>query len=191
MTDSGRQISSSPWRRLGAELPAYADSILLVGPGTEQCAGKIDLSKAVRWNPLAGESRPEGTFSLVVCAATITADPHPANLLLAIWEAMWEGAALYLHARVLTDPEVSAYARFGAARIGEGDAEWLPGRLALRWTIETAGFDSYRWIEAGGAEPGGDADAYLSAVRTPRTPALVLATPVPVDVPGDRNGGAS
>lgn len=191
MTDSKRQMTTSPWLRLGAELPIYADAILLVGPGSEECAGEIDLSKAVRWEPLAGQPRPQGPFSLVVCAETIAADARPAPLLLALWETMWEGAALYLHARVLTDPEESAYARFGAARVGEGDTEWLPGRLALRWTIETGGFDFDCWIEAGSAEPGGDADVYLRAVRTPRTPALVLATPIPVDGPGDPNGGVS
>jgi hypothetical protein len=191
MTDRKGHVTMSPWLRLGAELPIFADSILLVGPGSEACAGEIDLSGAVRWNPLVGEPRPEGTFSLVVCAETIAADPHPANLLLSLWEAMWEGAALYLHARVLTDPEESTYARFGAARAGKGDTEWLPGRLALRWTIETGGFDFDRWIEAGGAESGGEAHGYLRAVRTPRTPALVLSTPVPVDGPGDANGGAS
>jgi hypothetical protein len=95
---------------------------------------------------------------------------------------------LFLHARVLTDPQESTYARFGAARVDKGDTEWLPGRLALRWTIETGGFDLDRWIEAGGTEPGGEADAYLRAVRTPRTPALVLATPVPVDGPEDPKG---
>ena len=52
----------------------------------------------------------------------------------------------------------------------------MPGRLALRWSVETSGFDVERWLESGGeAEP--TVDAYLVAKRTERYPALVLATP--------------
>jgi hypothetical protein len=144
----------------------------------------------VRWNPLAGESRPDGSFDLIVCVATIEADPHPANLLLALWELMPVGATLLLHSRVLTDPAQSAYARFVAAHAAGGESEWLPGRLALRWTVETNGFDVARWIDAGSSAPRGEDDAFLVATRTARTPSLVLATPVPVDGPSQKAEGA-
>jgi hypothetical protein len=181
------QPSSSPWARLAAEVPSGSAPAraLLVGPGADD-AGALDAGELVHWNPLTGEPRPDGTFELVVCAAAIEADPHPANLLLAIWEVMADGATLLLHSRVLTDPAQSAYARFVAAHAGRGESEWLPGRLALRWTVETNGFDVERWIDAGSSAPRGEDDAFLVAARTARTPSLVLATPVPVDGPSQR-----
>jgi hypothetical protein len=189
MSGVGRQDGSSPWTRLGANLPDGADSggTLLVGPAG---AAALGLDEAVRWDPVAGDARPAGQFGLAVCAEALQADAHPANLMLAIWEAMPVGGMLLLHSRVLTDPGQSAYARFVAADAGTGDTEWLPGRLALRWTVETNGFDIVRWIDAGSSEPRGEDDAYLIATRTERTPSLVLATPIPVDGPS-QEGGAS
>jgi hypothetical protein len=189
MTDAGKQTASSPWVRLGAELPDDRGvvSVLLVGPDG---AVGVDIAGAVRWDPAVAESRPDGPFELVLCAEAIQADPHPANLLLAIWELMPVGGTLLLHSRVLTDPGQSVYARFVAADAAEGDTEWLPGRLALRWSVETNGFDIARWIDAGSSEPSGEDDAYLVATRTERTPALVLATPIPVDGPGKKGEGS-
>ena len=99
------------------------------------------------------------------------------------------GRALLLHSRVQTDPGQSAFARFVGAHAGVGDTEWLPGRLALRWTVETNGFDIERWIDAGSSASRGEDDAFLVATRTERTPSLILATPVPVDGPSQKRGG--
>jgi hypothetical protein len=144
-------------------------------------ADAIDATDAVRWDPAEEGTRPDGPFELVVCVESIQARPHPANLLLALWEAMPVGGMLLLHSRVLTDPARSAYASFVAADAGVGDSEWLPGRLALRWTVETNGFDIDRWIDAG-SEAIED-DALLAVIRTDRTPSLVSSTPTPVDGP--------
>jgi hypothetical protein len=193
MTDATGKTDKSPWARLGAELPTdgAARQILLVGPGRDKDDSGIGgITDAVRWDPAGTGSRPAGPFDLVVCAGAIQADPHPANLILSLWETMAVGGTMLLHSRVLTDPEQSTYARFVAAHAGVGETEWLPGRLALRWTVETNGFDVDRWIDAGSSAPRGEDDAYLVATRTGRTPALVLATPVAVDGPsqgGDRS----
>jgi hypothetical protein len=184
MTDTTQKAGSSPWARLEAELPSKPGRLLLVG--ADAPAG----TKATVWDPAAGEPRPEGAFDSVVCAGAIQAAAHPANLLLALWEVMPPGSPLLLHTRILTDPACSTFARFVAASAGVGETEWLPGRLALRWTVETNGFDLARWIESGPSEPAGEAEAYLEATRTERTPSLVLATPIPVDGPSQK-GGAS
>jgi hypothetical protein len=190
MTDTKRKASASPWARLGVELPSdvEARSVLLVGPlaGSEEM--KVDAAKATRWDPAVQEAPPAGPFDLVVCAAAVEASPHPANLLAALCDVMAPGATLFLHSRVLTDPEQSTYARFIGAKAGIGDAEWVPGRLALRWTVETNGFDVDGWIDPGSVEPRGEGDAYLVATRTVRTPSLILATPVPVDGPSQESG---
>lgn len=190
MTGATRQTDRSSWARLGSELPAgHADRrVLVVGPDAGG-AGGIDAATA-RWDPLGTESPPAGPSDLVVCAEAIHATPHPANLLAAIWELLVPGGTLFLHSRVLTDPEQSMFARFVAAKAEAGDTEWLPGRLALRWTVETNGFDIERWIDAGSSRPHGGEDAYLAAVRTERTPRLVLSTPTPVDAPGHGGGGS-
>jgi hypothetical protein len=184
MTDTTQKAGSSPWARLEAELPSKRGRLLFVG------AGAPSAGEATHWDPVAGDPRPEGAFDSVLCVGTIQADPHPANLLLALWEVMPPGSPLLLHSRILTDPACSPYARFVAAGAGTGETEWLPGRLALRWTVETNGFDLARWIESGSSEQAGEAEAYLEATRTERTPSLVLATPIAVDGPSQKGGGS-
>ncbi|HEY0277006.1 MAG TPA: hypothetical protein VGC32_01935 [Solirubrobacterales bacterium] len=163
------------------------DRILLVGPKSGSRDGGIQAADPAYWDPTVGESVPDARFALVICAEAIHADQHPADLLLGIWEAMKVGGKLLLHSRVLADPKQSMYARFGSLGVGADDAEWLPGRLALRWTVETNGFDIERWIDAGLSAAGAEDDAYLVATRSERTPGIVLSTPVPVDTP-DRKG---
>jgi hypothetical protein len=189
MTDSTRQPTDSPWARLAAELPTDLGgrSVLIVGSAAE--SGELKADKATRWDPAADPTPPAGPFDLIVCAGAIEMTPHPANLLTALCEVTVSGATMFLHSRVLTDPEQSTYARFVGANRGTGDAEWVPGRLALRWTVETNGFDFERWIDSGPAESRGEANAYLVATRTERTPALILATPVPVDGPSQASEG--
>jgi hypothetical protein len=190
MTDATRQADRSPWSRLGAELPDDVKGlrVLLVGPKPD--AADLDLGGAETTHWDRSGAPPEGPFDLIVTAEAIQANPHPANLLMAFCDLAAPGARLLLHSRILTDPEHSTYARFVAADGGRGDTEWLPGRLALRWTVETNGFDVERWIDAGSSEPRGEGDAYLSATRNERLPALFLATPVAVDPPGTKGGEA-
>jgi hypothetical protein len=189
MTDATRQTTASPWTRLGAELPSDLDkrNVLLVG------TGDLDVKRAAkveRWDPADDAAPPSGPFDLFVSAAAIDARPHPANLLTALCAVAAPGATLLLHSRVLTDPGQSTFARFVGAHAGLGEAEWLPGRLALRWTVETNGFDIERWIDAGPSEPRGEGDAFLVATRNERTPALTLATPAMVDGPSQKGGQA-
>lgn len=156
----------TPLERLAAELAddSGGEGLLVVSPAP---ATAIDAA-TVRWDPCGSAPPPQGTFARVLCAEAIQAGSHPANLLVALWEMMPVGGTLFLHSRVLTELAHSAFARFGST-------EWLPGRLALRWTVETNGFDFDRWIDAGPSRFG-DGDAYLVAIRSERIPALVFAT---------------
>jgi hypothetical protein len=193
MTEPTPQTTASPWARLGAELPEDLGKrrVLVVGLAGE--SGELALEGAaevVHWDPTGTAPRPDGLFDLFVSAGALQADPHPANLLTAFCNVAAPGATLLLHSRVLTDPEQSMYARFVGADAGVGGTEWLPGRLALRWSVETNGFDIVRWIDAGPADPRGEADAFLLATRNERTPALILATPATVDGPSQKGGKA-
>ena len=193
MTDATRQTAPSPWVRLGAELPSDLGKrrVLVVGPGGESDGLAVEKAAAVeRWDPTGSVPRPAGPFDLFISAGALQADPHPANLMTAFSDVAAPGATLLLHSRVLTDPEQSMYARFVGADAGVGGSEWLPGRLALRWTVETNGFDIERWIDAGPADPRGEGDAYLLATRNERTPALILATPATIDGPSQKRGKA-
>lgn len=190
MTDATRPTAASPWARLEAELPSDLGKrrVLVVGPGDG-----LEVEKAAsvdRWDPAATATCPDGPFDLIVTAGAIQATAHPANLLTALCDVAAPGATLLLHSRTLSDPQQSTYARFVAAHAGIGDTEWLPGRLALRWTVETNGFDIERWIDAGSTDQRGEGDAYLVATRNERIPALTLATPIPVDGPSQKGGKA-
>lgn len=130
----------------------------------------------------------EGPYDAILCRDTVQRDPHPARLLLTLWEALADGGRLVLAAPVMTAAERSRYARFVAVSAGAGETEWLPGRLALRWSLETSGFDVERWL-AGTEDALGDvADAALVAVRTDRWPSLVLATPTKPEEVADGPG---
>lgn len=164
--------------------------LLDVGPGGEPDGLSDDLAgrgaaEVVRWDPAAALEAEPG-FDLVVCREVLQRDPHPANLLTAIWDATAADATLLLHSRVLAEVSKSMYAQFVAASAGLGDTEWLPGRLALRWTVETAGFDADRWISTGPTDGAREADAYLHATRTARIPSLRLATPAAPSQAGER-----
>jgi hypothetical protein len=126
-------------------------------------------------------------YDLVVCRDVIQRNPHPACLLNRLWGVMTEGGSLLLHSPVLTDPEKSRFARFVAANAGAGSTEWLPGRLALRWSVETSGFDIEGWLATEDRPKSGVAGAALVAARTTRLPSLMLATPTgPQEVPDGR-----
>lgn len=193
MTDATRQTDASPWARLGAEVPREFDGgrVLLVGSGADDHGLALKrAAEVISWDPAEKSHRPDGPFALLISAGAIQATAHPANLLTVLCEVAAPGATLLLHSRVLTDPAHSAFANFAASRAGSGETEWLPGRLALRWTVETNGFTVDRWIDAGSSEPRGEDDALLMATRNERTPALILATPTMVDGPSQKGGGA-
>jgi hypothetical protein len=185
----------SHWQRFEADVPASLEGVRVLDIGPAAGSDEISAELAGRGadsHVVTGPGSPDswGTgFELVVCREALQGDAHPANLLTAIWNASAEGAKLLLHSLVMTDAGLSAYARFVAASAGVGDTEWLPGRLALRWTIETSAFDVERWIDAGA--DGGRDDAYLVATRTQRIPSLILATPVPAEPEKGRPDGRS
>lgn len=114
------------------------------------------------------------SFDLVHCAVA-TGDLQPLSLYALLWQLTAPGSLLLLEATVLDDTESSCYARFvPAGESPTGRSRWLPGRLALRWMVETSGFDLQGWL----AEPPPDrrsdldlARVQLQAVRVERPPA--------------------
>ncbi|HEY1854809.1 MAG TPA: methyltransferase domain-containing protein [Solirubrobacterales bacterium] len=176
------------WKLIGPVVPENLEDrrVLDVGPGGEDpCSRAIRSRSAVTvasWNPSDERPAEEGVFDLVVCRDSLNATAHPANLLSDIWHLTAVDGTLLLECRVMTAVDLSIYARFVEAAVGVGEAEWLPGRLALRWSVETSGFDVDRWIDSPGLEAGsGEASAYLAATRVARPPALDISIPEPAE----------
>jgi hypothetical protein len=167
---------------LGPELPQGLDGarvldVTLAPDALSQALTERGAGEVVTFDP-ATEQR-EG-FDLIVCRGLLQAGPHPMNLLSRIWHLADEGALLLLSSGVLTDPERSRFAQFVLPSHPEDAPQWLPGRLALRWSVEVSGFTVERWLGPGPeADEGPEALAFLRATRTDRTPALDLATPSP------------
>jgi len=177
------------WSVLGPEVPEdlagrlvldVSDPGLAIDGSSEALLAR-GAREVVRWQPPGDIERdPSEGFDFVYCRDTLQRDPHPMNFLSRLWHLTAEGATLLLESRVIPAPEQSRYARFVAgAAGGDSSPEWLPGRLALRWSVETSGFDVGRWLPSPAGEPK-DAQAvsaYLRATRVARQPALDLAIP--------------
>lgn len=83
-----------------------------------------------------------GTFDVVHCDGLLHRVTDPLLLLRTLRSMMVPEGTLLLRSMVLTDPERSEYLRFVPDRFA-GDPSWqfVPGRLAFRWLVQTAGFD--------------------------------------------------
>lgn len=84
----------------------------------------------------------QGTFEVVHCDGLLHRVTEPLLLLRTLRSMTAPGGLLLIGSMMLTDPERSEYLRFIPDRHA-GDPTWwfVPGRLAFRWLVETAGFD--------------------------------------------------
>jgi SAM-dependent methyltransferase len=107
-----------------------------------------------------------GRFDFVLCHNALRASPYPMALLTDLWRLTSPGGVLLLEADTLAEPERSQCASFVSEGSGRG---WVPGRLALRWMVESCGFDVERWLD----QPLDSAAerTCLRAVRAEREPA--------------------
>jgi tRNA (mo5U34)-methyltransferase len=114
-----------------------------------------------------------GSFDLVHCHGVLYHEPNPLGLLARLWQLTAPGGTLLLGSMMLADPTLSEYARYvPLSYYGDPTWWWVPGRLALRWMIETAGFDVE---DAFGESPGppGEFDTingYVRGIRVDRPP---------------------
>lgn len=169
-----------------ANLPAELSGrrVLDIRPEPDLVSEEIGSRSAAEVRTWTGvEEPPAGAgVDLVLCREALNRTAYPANFLSRIWAASVDGADLLIQCRVMTSTDLSMYARFVERRTGDGEFEWLPGRLAFRWLVETSGFDVDRWIDSPALKPGaGDGDAYLVATRAARTPALDFSIPESAD----------
>lgn len=173
----------SHWELIAGAVPGDISGrkILDIRPEADPVSAELEARKATDirvWDGAEDLSADADSFDLVVCREALNRTAYPANFLSRLWAATAEGATLVIQCRVMTPVDLSVYARFVEAATGDGEFEWLPGRLAFRWLVETSGFDIDHWIDSPALAVGpGQGDAYLVATRVARAPALDVSIP--------------
>ncbi len=166
-----------------ADLPDLSGArALLLGAGPEDIVAlaKCEGAEVIEAECLGQmDEEEQGGLQLVYLAPGSEAEAHPISTFAALWHLVELGGTLVVGAPILTDPQLSQEARPLPASGGASRIRWLLGRLALRWMVETSGFDFKEWIsDPDWPRPGAEPDtAYLRATRVARQPALDLARP--------------
>ena len=131
----------------------------------------VDFER-IGWQDL--DPAQHGAYDLVHCHGVLYHEPNPMGLMARLWHMTAPGGTLLLGSMQLADPALSEHARFvPLSYYGDPTWWWVPGRLALRWIVETAGFDV---VEAFGESPGPPGEfptinGYVRATRADRAPA--------------------
>lgn len=126
---------------------------------------QVELRR-VGWEGLDAER--DGTFDIVRCDGLLHRVLGPIALLRRLHAMTAAGGTLLIGSMLLADPERSELLRFVPDRHA-GDPSWwfVPGRLAFRWMLQTAGFE----VQAELGESDGPRDGfavvhgYLKATR--------------------------
>lgn len=96
--------------------------------------------RACGWESLDPER--DGRFDLVHCDGLLHRVLEPMALLRALRAMTAPGGTLLIGAMMLADPERSELLRFVPDRhAGDPGCWFIPGRLAFRWLVQTAGFE--------------------------------------------------
>lgn len=131
----------------------------------------VDFQK-IGWQQL--DPAEQGSFDLVHCHGVLYHEPDPMGLVQRLWRMTAPGGTLLLGSMMLADPQLSEYARFvPTSYYGDETWWWVPGRLALRWMVETGGFDVEREFGQHPGPPGEfeTINGYVRAIRSERQPA--------------------
>jgi tRNA (mo5U34)-methyltransferase len=116
----------------------------------------------------------QGTFDIVHCHGVLYHELDPMGLLSRLAEMTAPGGTAFIGSMMLADPRLSECMRFvPASYYSDGTWWWVPGRLALRWMIETSGFDVVSEFGEAPGPPGEfrTVNGYFKATRTERAPA--------------------
>ena len=94
----------------------------------------------LKWEDLDPEK--QGRFDLVHCHGVLYHELHPMGMLERLRDMVADDGTLLFGSMMLGDPELSEYARFvPGAYYGDPTWWWVPGRLCMRWMLETAGLE--------------------------------------------------
>lgn len=93
----------------------------------------------IGWQRLDPEEH--GTFDLIHCNGVLYHEPNPLGMLRSLRSMLAPDGELLLGSMMLADAEMSEYARFVRHDYaGDPTWWWVPGRLALRWMMDSSGF---------------------------------------------------
>jgi tRNA (mo5U34)-methyltransferase len=92
------------------------------------------------WQQL--DPKTHGAFDLVHCHGVLYHEMHPIALLQRLRAMLSDDGTLLFGSMMLSSAELSEYARFvPGSYFGDPTWWWVPGRLAMRWMLESVGFD--------------------------------------------------
>lgn len=122
--------------------------------------------RQMRWQELDPEQH--GRFDLVHCHGVLYHEVHPVVLLERLRAMLTDDGTLLFGSMMLADPELSEYARFvPGAYYNDPSWWWVPGRLAMRWMLETVGLPVEEEFGLAPGPPGefGTVNGYFRARR--------------------------
>jgi SAM-dependent methyltransferase len=107
----------------------------------------------VGWQDLHPELH--GLFDFVHCHGVLYHEPHPGLLLERLRAMLAPGGTLLFGSMMLADPLASDHARYvPGSYYGDETWWWVPGRVAMRWMLDTAGFDVQDELPVSPGPPG-------------------------------------
>jgi SAM-dependent methyltransferase len=129
----------------------------------------------MRWQELDPEVH--GHFDLVHCHGVLYHEVHPMVLLDRLRAMLTDEGVLLFGSMMLADPELSECARFvPGSYYNDPSWWWVPGRLAMRWMLQTVGLQVQEEFGLSAGPPGAFAttNGYFRAIRA--EPAAGLTT---------------
>src|SRR6185437_4881397 len=112
----------------------------------------IDFQR-IGWQQLDPEK--QGTFDLIHCHGVLYHEAHPMLMLQRLRPMLAPDGTMLFGSMMLASVELSEYARFvPGAYYGDPTWWWVPGRLAMRWMLEAAGFVVEEEFGRSGGPPG-------------------------------------
>jgi tRNA (mo5U34)-methyltransferase len=112
----------------------------------------IDFQQ-IGWQQLDPDAH--GTFDLIHCHGVLYHEPHPIAMLQALRRMLASDGVMLFGSMMLASAELSEHIRF-VPNAYYGDPTWwfVPGRLAMRWMLEAAGFVSEEEFGISEGPPG-------------------------------------
>ena len=109
--------------------------------------------RQIGWQQL--DPAEHGSFDLIHCHGVLYHEPHPMAMLLALRRMLAPGGTMLFGSMMLASAELSEHIRF-VPNAYYGDPTWwfVPGRLAMRWMLEAAGFVSVEEFGISDGPPG-------------------------------------
>ncbi len=96
-----------------------------------------------------------GTFDLVHCHGVLYHEVNPIGLLQRLRTMLSDDGTLLFGSMMLAEAELAEYARFvPGAYYGDPTWWWVPGRLAMRWMLESVGLDVVEVFGLSNGPPG-------------------------------------